>query len=697
MRIIQHPDVEVNEIDLSQYNPAIAGTTSLIIGFADKGEDYLPLEFTSRNSWLQYYGKPTNEAERYLYAGATESISQNGRTIVAKLPYSNAVSGQYNAQTFDVATSSVALPSGAVDSAYANYTVSSTVAITSDGSSVVTIGELDSYRTGSSMVPVNKFEVVDITRQTLGKDNQSNEVVGTYVVINTAYNALPVQDMLEDSSSITDWYSVSSAQTSADVSVTDVVSPYFTSSITGDSLSKTTAGLFPSISLTDTGDLDYEYLHQISVSVVQMYVDSNNNNKINTSIIETFVGSLNRSAINPNTGESIFIQTIVNNNSRYINLFSNVTTLPTSTSIYKASAVIAEVFGFTEAQMAKTITVTGITTGMDVIFSKLDNTEATEIDQVVDGGLTSIAQYLNSTGDDSVYDPSSTSASAWTITDRDSLSYWRSVAGKFITFCQNTRRDCMVILDAPRNLALTGEQPIVRTSAPTNSVDVDVLPKLKYMTGLNSSYASLYSVWFRKLDDFSGLNFWCPPSIIANGIYIYNDRVSNYWNAPAGYNRGIVYNTNAISFNPNGKQQDSIFTKGFNYAINTPFDGTILSGDKTLQTKPSAFDSINVRRMFLRLERATARASKYYLYEGNNQFTRQRFVDQITPLFSDVQIRGGIDTFRIVCDTSNNTAEVIDRNEMICSILIKPVKAIRYIILNFVATSQGVKLEEVII
>jgi hypothetical protein len=697
MRTIQHPDVEFNETDLSQYNPAIAGTTSLTVGFADKGEDYLPLEFTSRTSVLTYFGKPTNEAERYFYNSILESITQNGKTIVAKLPYNNTVTDTYMKTIFTVGGTKAL--SGEVLSAYADYSLSaeSELTITSNGS--IALSALDSYRTGATKPDVDTFVVIDKTRQTLSDDNLGNETVGTFVVVNTAYNALPLQDLLEGD--VTDWYSVSSATTSGGLIVDDTTESYYTSGTTESSLSSRTAYLFPAVTLTDDGDLDPEFLHQISVSVIRQFVDSDNNNKITSSIVETFVGSLNPSAINVGTGDSTFIDNIINSSSNYIDLYSNVTTnlVSDNAELYSIKAVDADVFGFTTEQMAKKIKTSTITTGLDIIYGKLNNIDDVEIDQIVDAGLTTIASYCSDGGntDAIVYDPSSTGASAWTLDSRSDADTWRSVAQKMITFCQTTRKDCMAIIDGPRNLAIEGNQKIVRPSAPTNTIDTNIIPKLKYITGLNSSYGAMYPIWGKKLDDFTGEMFWLPPSITANGVYIYTDRISNYWMAPAGWNRGVVSNINDIAFNPNGKQQDSIFTKAMNPFISSPFDGIIINGDKTLQTKPSAFDSINVRRMFLRIERATRKVSKYYLFEGNNSITRQRFVDQITPTFTEVQVKGGILEFKIICDESNNTPEVIDRGELLCSILIKPVKGIRYIILNFVATSTGVSLEEVIV
>jgi phage tail sheath protein FI len=263
-----------------------------------------------------------------------------------------------------------------------------------------------------------------------------------------------------------------------------------------------------------------------------------------------------------------------------------------------------------------------------------------------------------------------------------------------LTFCSSTRKDCMAIVDGLRTLCLAGAQKIVR---PGNSatIDIDILGNLKNMTGINSNYGAMYTDWFKYLDSFSGTNFWLPPSIVADGIYIYTDRTANYWDAPAGLNRGIVYNATDIAFNPTGKQQDSIYGKSFNYAVNYPFDGIILEGQKTLQVKPSAFDRVNVRRLFLKLERFTYKTARYYVYEPNNLFTRTRLVDQLRPIFEDVKTRGGIYDYRLVCDESNNTSTSIDNNELRLAVLIKPTKTAEFIICDFYALSTGMSFSEV--
>jgi phage tail sheath protein FI len=151
-----------------------------------------------------------------------------------------------------------------------------------------------------------------------------------------------------------------------------------------------------------------------------------------------------------------------------------------------------------------------------------------------------------------------------------------------------------------------------------------------------------------------------------------------------------------LAWNPNKTQRDTLYSAGINPVVTFSGDGTVLYGDKTLLAKPSAFDRINVRRLFIVLEKAIARAAKYSLFEFNDEFTRAQFVSLVEPFLRDVQGRRGIFDFRVICDTTNNTPEVIDRNEFVGDIYIKPARSINFIQLNFVAVRTGVAFEEIV-
>jgi phage tail sheath protein FI len=180
------------------------------------------------------------------------------------------------------------------------------------------------------------------------------------------------------------------------------------------------------------------------------------------------------------------------------------------------------------------------------------------------------------------------------------------------------------------------------------------------------------------------------------GLCANTDRVAEPWFSPGGYNRGNIRGAIKLAYNPLNANRDILYKARINPVVDFPGQGVILFGDKTALLKPSAFDRINVRRLFLVLEKAIATAAKFQLFEFNDEFTRAQFRNLIEPFLRDVQGRRGITDFQVVCDGTNNTGEVIDRNEFIADIYIKPARSINFITLNFVAVRTGVEFSEVI-
>jgi hypothetical protein len=168
----------------------------------------------------------------------------------------------------------------------------------------------------------------------------------------------------------------------------------------------------------------------------------------------------------------------------------------------------------------------------------------------------------------------------WKCQSNNDIKIWKTIIQKIDTFCKNVRKDCMFITECPRPLVLTGNKKIVRPTKPKNNVDVNILPYVKWITGLNTNYGAGYIDWFEVADEFTGNFIWLPPSIKAMGVYINTDINFNYWDAPAGLNRGKISATD-VAFSPTAKQAGSIYEKNWNYAINYPQDGIILEGQKT--------------------------------------------------------------------------------------------------------------------
>jgi phage tail sheath protein FI len=213
---------------------------------------------------------------------------------------------------------------------------------------------------------------------------------------------------------------------------------------------------------------------------------------------------------------------------------------------------------------------------------------------------------------------------------------------------------------------------------------------------INSSYAVLDSGWKYQLDTYNNILRPMPLNPDIAGLVARTEFTNEAWFSPAGYNRGQIKNVVKLPYNVSSEaHRDELYTRQVNPVVSFPGQGVVLFGDKTAQTRPSAFDRINVRRLFIILEKAIATASKFFLFEQNDAFTRAQFKNLVVPFLKTVQQRRGITDFKVVCDETNNTGEVIDRNEFVADIFIKPTRSINYISLNFVATKTGVNFSEV--
>ena len=254
-----------------------------------------------------------------------------------------------------------------------------------------------------------------------------------------------------------------------------------------------------------------------------------------------------------------------------------------------------------------------------------------------------------------------------------------------ITDLVETRRDCVGFV-SPYRSATVGVTSTITQAANVKEA-FDLCPSSSYMV-FDSSYKYMY-------DKYNDVYRFVPMNGDTAGLCAFTDRVADAWFSPAGYNRGNVRGAIKLSFNPIKADRDTLYRARVNPVVNFPGQGVVLFGDKTALAKPSAFDRINVRRLFLVLEKAIATAAKFQLFEFNDEFTRAQFRNLVEPFLRDVQGRRGITDFSVICDSTNNTGEVIDRNEFIADIFIKPARSINFITLNFIAVRTGVSFSEV--
>ena len=212
----------------------------------------------------------------------------------------------------------------------------------------------------------------------------------------------------------------------------------------------------------------------------------------------------------------------------------------------------------------------------------------------------------------------------------------------------------------------------------------------------SSSYIVFDSGYKYTYDKYNDVFRYVPLNGDVAGLAARTDLIADSWFSPAGFNRGVIRGAVKLAYNPTQGQRDELYRARINPVVTLPGQGTLLFGDKTGLSTPSAFDRINVRRLFITLEKAISTASKFQLFEFNDEFTRAQFRNIVEPFLRDVQGRRGVTDFRVVCDSSNNTANVIDSNEFRADIFVKPNRSINFIQLQFVATRSGAAFEEVV-
>jgi phage tail sheath protein FI len=252
-----------------------------------------------------------------------------------------------------------------------------------------------------------------------------------------------------------------------------------------------------------------------------------------------------------------------------------------------------------------------------------------------------------------------------------------------------TRKDCLAFISP-----LISDVVGVSNSATQTTNVTDYFNNVS--TGFNSSSYSVFdSGWKYMYDTYNDNYIWVPLNGDIAGTCASTDDAADPWFSPAGMSRGNIKGSIKLAFNPTKTQRDTLYKGRINPVVTFPGMGTLLWGDKTAQSKASAFDRINVRRLFMVLEKAISIASRAQLFELNDDITRSNFVAMTEPFLRDVQGRRGITDFKVVCDTSNNTGDVIDRNEFRADIYIKPARSINFITLTFVATRTGVSFSEV--
>ena len=380
-----------------------------------------------------------------------------------------------------------------------------------------------------------------------------------------------------------------------------------------------------------------------------------------------------------NAGSNIFIKDVINETSQYVWMINGDSSMISTLTDDADAAHTQSAFGSTidsGDNFARNSGTTMVGAGVAPISFNFDS--GIDVSAISDGQA--IAGY------DLFVDKDQVEIDFILVPGSATRTSMTAIANHCVAIAQNTRKDCVVVASPARSDVVNVNNAATITTNIVATAD----------TFTKSSYLVMDGNFLKVYDKFNDQFIEIPAASSTAGIMAATDLNRAPWFSPAGSRRGQYLGITSIPFTPTKAQRDTLYKAGVNPIANIPGAGVILFGDKTKLARPSAFDRINVRRLFLVLERAIARAAEQVLFEFNDEFTRAEFVNIVEPVLREVKGRRGITDFRVVADATNNTPAVIDRNEFIASIFIKPARSINFVTLNFVAVRTGVDFEEVV-
>ena len=680
------PGVNVSEIDLTTVVPAVSTSVGAIAGVFKWGPVGKRTLISSEAELAAQFGKPTNHNPETFFTAANFLAYGNALYVVRAantINYANGVISALantgtvtNAQVFTVKS----------EDDYDNITFSDTDVLYAARYP----GQLGNSLKISVCDSVNAYsKSIDITNgdanlasgsisAVIGSNTitiaVANSATGTLAEANTRAIALlaelQVNDVLEvGNSSIGKQYvkitglpaaigtNSSFANTTARFFTANVDNTYqLSANFTSNTVSKyweyfNTVDSAPGISDYQSSQGNTAAVDEIHVVVVD---EDGKLSGVPGTILEVYKGLSRATDAKTTDGATNYYKTVINDSSKYVWWANHRATAPANTALNIASINTSPLYvSFQLGQDGdgeSDVSVGTVLAGYDMFASAED----------VDVSLVMTGKSRGGTNGE-------------------------QIANYLVDNIAETRKDCIV-------LASPDKADVVNNSGMDESSDTVTFRN----SCRSSSYLVIDSGYKYQYDKYNDLFRWIPLNGDIAGLCVRTDTTRDPWFSPAGFNRGQIKNVIKLAYNPDKADRDLLYKNGINPVATFPGQGTVLFGDKTALSKPSAFDRINVRRLFIVLEKAIATAAKFSLFELNDEFTRAQFVSLVEPFLRDVQGRRGIYDYRVVCDDSNNTGEVIDRNEFIGDIYVKPAKSINFIQLNFVAVRTGVSFDEVV-
>ena len=722
---ISSPGVEIREIDLTLNASLPTGTKVLVHGFASQGPAQALLNITSQAELDEiYFGNngPTNPAETYFYNNCKEILNSPATLLTTRLPYGSGdgtgFQGDYVALCYPASGFNTTTTYNSSLSVFETARIYTSDFTTGSG---IEIGQ-------PTMVALTEENYESLRIGELGWNNTLNlSATGLDVISNAAFvvvndSKMVVNDKYEgyymaiaDNSTIaaSGFAAITGVKTLKDSSfiLKDLSTNLLNFALTGDQPSSQV-----NISEIVETSYSYDFTDAVYDNALVMYLFrlktsmySQDPNKLNFSGVEKYVGKFDSLATISKSGggtDSFYLQDIVNNGSNYVQMFVNpyISKKATINTVRTDFTTLNPVGNYTPCKTTDDSLkyIGALDTKIEKALGLAENVLNLDVDIVIDAGLSTIFAYCKdpikgrATFDDtmSVADGMEALIDVETGDASDFAVDHKLIFNKYNNFCQNTRKDCMFISDPIRGVFVQGENTKTLDRKSRNFSLNIYNPMINLYDTANSNYAATYANWVQVYNSNTQKYIWVPMSGFQAAIMARMDATYYPWYAPFGLNNGIIRNITNIAFRPNQKQMDALYKKGINPVAFFQGDGFVVWGQKTTQTKPSAFDRINVRRLFLVLERSTMKVMRYYIGEPNTVFTRTRVVNTLDPIFKFSQNNSGIYDYRLICSEKNNKADVIDNNQMNVDIYLKPVKTAEYILVTFYAVPTGADFTE---
>lgn len=681
------PDVNITEVDLTTVVPSVATTTGAIAGVFNWGPIGERVAITTESDLVTFFGKPNannyetffsaanflsyNNSLLVVRAANTTSANANGTygafanvgtvTNTANQTVKNSVDYETNKLSFDANVVYVAKYAGALGNSLRVSVCDSVNAYQSNVTLVQTAVSNNVVGTfaisvGSNTATVQFTGDVALSANTFAANFAASFSPGDLIAIGNASIGTQLLTLA----------SVSGPNTSTSNVVMNFTGIYTLSTDYSANTQLTRSWEFSN--LVDSAPITSQYVSSFgnSAAVDTMHVvvvdEDGKFTGINGQVLEVFKDMSRATDAKSTEGASIYYKNVINEGSRYIwwandraNAVSNTATNITSSTNNSALNLnfVGGQDGYTETNAPVSI----LASAYDLFNAK----ETSDISLILQGKPTG----------------GTTSSQGLTVNNFQLANY-------LIDNIASVRKDCVVLITPDDTLARANiGQEAKYTVAWANVIR-------------DTSYAMIDSGYKYMYDRYNDVYRYVPLNGDIAGLMARTESTNDAWWSPAGFNRGQIKNIVKLRWNPIKADRDTLYKNAVNPVVTFPGQGTVLFGDKTATRKPSAFDRINVRRLFIVLEKAISEAAKYSLFEFNDEFTRSQFRNLVNPYLREVQGRRGITDFLVVCDGTNNTPERIDRNEFWGDIYIKPARSINFIQLNFVAVRTGVQFSTVV-